>query len=167
MATLPRSIARISADTDALLGLLADGGSLADLYGLTEQELEGLYAFGLAHYRQARYAQAAKIFARLVAMHHGEPRYLNALAAAHQMQGRHEQALHFYGVSQLLDPSDPVPTFHTAHSLLALGWQEDAREALQLVIQQADGEPRHAALGERARALLNLVSGRDAATPTQ
>ena len=40
----------------------------------------------------------------------GDPRYLNALAASHQMLGQHAQAVHFYGLSQLLDKKDPTPT---------------------------------------------------------
>ncbi|MBL8965329.1 MAG: tetratricopeptide repeat protein, partial [Phycisphaerae bacterium] len=112
---------RVQQDTEALLRLITNGGTLAGLFKLSDDELEALYAFGLSHYNQGRYAEAMKIFSRLVTLHHGQTRYYNALAASHQMLGQHERAVHYWGVSQLLDPKDPVPTFHTGQSLLALG----------------------------------------------
>jgi type III secretion system low calcium response chaperone LcrH/SycD len=165
--TMPGTPQRLVEDTEALLRMFAGGGSLAGLAGLSPPEVEALYAFGLGYYRQARYAAAQKVFARLVTLRHGEPRYLNALAASHQMLGQHAQAVHFYGVSQLIDKSDPAPTFHTAHSLLALGLVQEAQEALELVVRecaaQAAHEATHEALGARARVQLELVRARLAA----
>lgn len=157
--------ARLREDTDALIHMLADGGTLGTLMGLAADELEALYAMGLGYYQQARYAEAMKVFARLVAFSHAEPRYLNALAAAQQMLGRHEQAIHYWGVSQLLDSSDPVPTFHTAESLLALGHVDDALDALDLVQRQCRRQQRHPALLARAEALQALVRSKARATP--
>ena len=154
---------RLVQDTEALLRMFAGGGTLAGLYGLSEHELDALDAFGLGYYQQARYADAMKVFARLVTMRHGEPRYLNALAAAHQMLGEHERAVHYWGVSQLLDPSDPVPTFHTAHSLLALGLVDDALDALEITLQQSARQPGHAPLHARAEALQALVRSKSTA----
>jgi tetratricopeptide (TPR) repeat protein len=109
-ATKPLTQERVTEDTQALLRMFSNGGTLAGLYGLGSNELEALYTFGLQFYQQERYGDALKVFARLVSLEHGEPRYLNALAGAHQMLGQHAQAVHFYGVSQLLNASDPAPT---------------------------------------------------------
>lgn len=158
--TIPGSRERAAQDTEALLRVFTRGGTLGGLAGLEPQELEALYAYGLGYYQQARYADALKVFARLVALRHGEPRYLNALAASHQMLGQHAQAVHFYGLSQLLDKKDPTPTFHTATSLLALGLVEEAIDALDLVVRQCEGHDDRRALGTRARAQLELVRER-------
>ena len=154
---------RREADTRALLQMLSQGGTLAGLHGLSAADLEPLYAAGLAQYAQARYAEAAKLFGRLVMLRHGDTRYLNALAACHQMLGQHERAVHYWGVSQLLDLKDPAPTFHTAHSLLALGLTDDALDALDSVLAQCDGQPQHQVLQARAQALQALVRSRSAA----
>ena len=154
---------RLQSDTRALLRMLTEGGTLAGLYGLAADELEALYSVGLGQYNQARWDEAQKVFGQLVTLRHGEPRYLNALAATHQMRGEHAKAVHYYGLSQLLAPKDPAPTFHTAHSLLALGLVDDAVEALQIDLRQCDGDTGKAALAQRAQALLDLVSSRVAA----
>lgn len=163
MNTTPRSAERVSQDTDALIRMLAGGGNLGTLMGLTHDELEGLYAMGLGYYGQARYADAMKVFSRLVTYSHAEPRYLNALASAHQMLGHHERAIHYWGVSQLLDSSDPAPTFHTAHSLLALGHVDDALDALDLVLRQCQRQQSHANLAVRAETLRALVRSKASA----
>lgn len=162
MTTTP-SQERLQQDTDALLRMFAQGGTVAGLYGLDESELDALYAFGLGHYNQARYAEASRIFGTIVTLQHGEPRFLNAYASSLQMLGQFDRAIHYFGLSQLLDASDPMPTFHSAECLLGLGWLDDAVDALDLVIQQCEAEPgRHVTLLERARALAGLVETRRA-----
>jgi type III secretion system low calcium response chaperone LcrH/SycD len=161
--TAPGTPERLQQDTEALLRMICQGGTLAGLYQLSPHELEALYALGMNHYTQARYAEASKVFSRLVTLDHGEVRYYNALAAAHQMQGQHERAVHYWGVSQLLDASDPVPTFHTAQSLLALGLVQDALDALDIVVRQCPRRPGHEELAARAEALLTLVRSKSAA----
>ncbi|HSW06941.1 SycD/LcrH family type III secretion system chaperone [Aquabacterium sp.] len=154
---------RVNEDTEALLRLLAEGGTLGSLMGLGADDLDALYALGLGYYGQARYTDAMKVFSRLVSYSHAEPRYLNALASAHQMLGHHERAVHYWGVSQLLDTSDPVPTFHTAQSLLALGLVNEAMEALDLVLRQCERQQRHGKLAVRAETLYALVRSKASA----
>lgn len=161
--TAPGTAERVQQDTEALLRLITNGGTLAGLFKLSDDELEALYAFGLSHYNQGRYAEAMKIFSRLVTLHHGQTRYYNALAASHQMLGQHERAVHYWGVSQLLDPKDPVPTFHTGQSLLALGLVDDALDALDLVVTQCQRQNQHPELAARAEALRTLVRSKKAA----
>jgi type III secretion system low calcium response chaperone LcrH/SycD len=150
-------------DTEALLRMLARGGTLGRLISLSAGELEALYAMGLGYYAQARYADAMKVFSRLVTYSHAEPRYLNALASAHQMLDNHERAIHYWGVSQLLDTSDPLPTFHTASSLLALGHVDDALDALDLVQRQCERQGDQAALAARTETLRALVRSKASA----
>lgn len=154
---------RLVQDTTAMLRMLAQGGTLGGLMRLGQDELEALYAFGLGHYSQARWTDAMKVFSRLVMLAHGEPRYLNALASSYQMLGQHERAVHYWGVSQLLDASDPLPTFHTANSLLALGLVADALDALDLVLRQCREQGRHAELAARAQSLVTLIQSKAAA----
>lgn len=154
---------RLQQDTEALLRMVCKGGTLGGLFKLSADELEALYAFGLSHYAQGRYAESMKVFSRLVTLHHGETRYYNALAASHQMLGHHERAVHYWGVSQLLDASDPAPTFHTANSLLALGLVDDALDALDLVVTQCQRQDQHPELAARAEALRVLVRSKKAA----
>jgi len=155
--------ARLQQDTEALLRMICNGGTMAGLFKLSDEELDALYTFGLGHYTQGRWTDAMKVFTRLVTLDHGQPRFYNALAASHQMLGQHERAVHYWGVSQLLDAKDPVPTFHTANSLLALGLVDDALDALDIVTRQCTQQGRHPELAARAEALRALIRSKQAA----
>jgi hypothetical protein len=56
----------------------------------------------------------------------------------------------------VLDMTDPVPTFHTAECLAAMGQLEDARDALDMVVKHCRTE-KHDALKARAQAMLEIV----------
>ena len=60
-------------------------------------------------------------------------------------------------MASVMDMKDPVPTFHTAECLAALGRLPEARDALQIVIDQST-DSAHAALRQRASGLLELLS---------
>lgn len=138
----------------SLRGLLLDGGRLAGLRGVTEQECEALYQFGHGFYSQARYNEAFRIFALLVTYDHLEPRYLMALAASAQMLGRYQDALQHYSTATILLLDDPAPMLYSAECCIALRMKEGAVEALQMAIELAGDTPEYAAIRARAEALL-------------
>lgn len=137
--------------------LLLAGGTLGDVYDYDEQDYEVLYALGHSLYSQGRYQDAVKAFGFLVLHHHLERRYLSAFAASLQMVKRYEDALCHYSMASVLDLDDPLPTFHSAECLLALGRVDEAHQAMALVLKQVGGE-EHAALRERARTLSTLIA---------
>lgn len=156
--------AALARDTQALLDLLAQGGTLAEALDLPPRQLEALYAHGASLYRQERLDEAVRVFGLLVMLDHAQRRWAQALATALQAQGRHDRALHYWALVQLLDPSDPEPTLASAHCLLAQGHAREARSALQLVVRQCQGHPARDGLGRRAQGLLPLVEARVAAS---
>jgi hypothetical protein len=60
-------------------------------------------------------------------------------------------------MASVMDMADPLPTFHTAECLAALGRLPEAREALEIVIEQAT-DPAQSALKQRAVGLRDLLS---------
>jgi hypothetical protein len=73
------------------------------------------------------------------------------------MTADYEQAISYYSMASVMDMKDPIPTFHTAECLAALGRVPEAREALQIVIEQSSSAS-HALLKQRATGLLELLS---------
>lgn len=144
------------------LELLSQGGSLGTIFGYTDDEYEALYALGHNHYGQQRYLDAAKCFGFLVANRAVEPRYMAAFASCMQMLGQYQEAIQYYSLASVLDLEDPLPTFHTAECFIALEMPEQAREALALVVAQCL-QPSLQELGQRARALLELLAGEGSA----
>lgn len=143
-------------DATAMIELLSSGTTLGELHGVSERRLEALYAVGHTLYTQGKYADAAPVFGFLVTHSHLDRRFHKAFGACLQKLGRHADALKYYGVASLLDLTDPDPVVHTAECLLALSRDEEAARALRFALGQIKGEEKHAALGERVKALLEL-----------
>ncbi len=139
--------------TDALLA----GEPLGGLRGIDHDGFESLYALGHGLYQQARYEDAIRIFGYLSLHDHMEPRFILALGASLQMAGRREEAVRVYTVAVVLDPADPVPTFHLAECLSALDRVPEALESLEMVLAQC--EPgRHDALRARVEGMAVSLS---------
>ncbi len=109
---------------------LLEGASLGSVRGYTSDELEAVY--GLAHnaYRQRKYEQAEQLFLFLVENDHAEHRFWMGLAATQQMSEQHRKALVAFGMTAMLDATNPWPSIHACECYLALGERENARLAL-------------------------------------
>jgi len=135
------------------------GQPLGALRGLSRDDYEAIYAVGHGLYQQGRYQDACHVFSWLALHHHMERRFISALAASLQMCQRHEDALRIYTVAAVLDPADPIPTYHMAECLIATGRLAQALEALAMVVAQCR-PGAHDALRQRAQALEALLSRR-------
>lgn len=142
--------------------LLAAGGTLGSVYEYDDTDYEVLYALGHSLYSQARYEDALRTFGFLVTHNHLEKRFMNAFAASLQMLKSYNEAIKYYSMASLMDMEDPLPTYHTAECMLALGWRTEAREALECVVVQSE-EQGLAELHGRAQAMLDLLDTQAAA----
>lgn len=148
-------------DPEALAAQLAEhfmqGGTLGDLHGFDDRDYEAIYTVGHGMYSQERYDDAVKVFGLLAACNPFDRRFHQALASTLQMTGEFERAIASYSMASIMDIKDPVPTFHTAECLAALGRVADAREALSIVIEQSSSAT-HQPLRARAEGLLELLA---------
>ena len=143
---------------DQIAELLANGGTLGSVFNYEDQDYDVLYALGHSLYAQARYLDAMRVFGYLVMCDHMEKRFMNAFASSLQMLGSHKDAIKYYSLASVMDMRDPLPTFHTAECMLALGLQGEAREALGYVLRQSDAS-QYAELKQRAEGMLELLDG--------
>lgn len=144
----------------ALAQMMASGGTLGDLRGLDDSHYEAIYAAGYAQYNAGRYEQAETVFKFLVAHNAYDRRFPLALGSVKQIQGQYEEAIGYYGLSSVMDLMDPVPIFHCAECLIALGRNDDALEALGFVIRNSTSAEQKS-YRERAQALQGLLSTRE------
>lgn len=135
---------------------LAGGGTLGDLRGLTEGHYEAIYASGYAQYNAGRFDQAEKVFQFLSMNQPYDRRFPMALASVKQVKGDYREAIGYYGMASVLDMMDPVPLFHSAECLAALGQTDDAVEALGFVIRNAN-RPETASYRQRAEAMIGIL----------
>lgn len=157
MTATPAFTVPVDKLADQIGELLLAGGTLGSVYDYTDQDYEVLYALGHSLYSQGRYQDAVKAFGFLVMHNHLEPRFMNAFAASLQMVKSYEEALQYYTLASVMDMSDPAPTFHSCECLLALGRVDEAREGLEMVINQCK-TPAQEPLKARALALRDLIA---------
>lgn len=136
---------------------LLAGGTVGDMYGLSGEQLEPMYALGFSLYNQARWSEALKVFSFLTYHSHLEQRFHVARAACLQMLKQYENALQAYGLGYVLDASDPSVSLHIAECLLALGKKEDARGVLENVAELTQGNAAFAQIGKKGAALAALI----------
>lgn len=141
---------------DQVVAHISKGGTLGELRGLTPQHYEAMYFIGHNLYGQSKFKEAATVFAFLAMNNPYDRRFAQALGSCKQMLGEYAQAITWYSASSILDMTDPVPTFHTAECLAAMGQLEDARDALDMVVKHCR-TAKHDALKARANAMLEIV----------
>ncbi len=137
--------------------LLLAGGTPAGLYGLDAKDLEAAYALGYSLYNQARWTEAVQVFSFLTYQDPLDRRFHLGRAASLQMAGQHENALHAYGLAFVMDVLDPAVALRIAECQIALHRKDDARAALEGVVELTDDAPQHAAIRTHAQALMALI----------
>ena len=108
--------------------LLLCGSGAAPRLGLEPSHLEAVYAVGHSLYKEGDYDRAEELFSWLVVSAGMETKYLKALGAARQLQGKYEEALAAYAVVITLEAGDPEVVFHTAECVSLMGDKQKARE---------------------------------------
>lgn len=139
------------------LDILASGGTLKDISGLDDDDIEALYAIGYNFYKQGKYDEAESMFQYICLYAHLEPRFWMALGNCRQMQKNHQKAIDAYGFSYMIEQDDPWPPIQAAVCYLALGNKELAKDSLELA--EMSIEPGSDEDGEAARRIAALREG--------
>lgn len=137
--------------------LLVEGATLASLSGISNEELERVYARGYESYQAGHYGEALVDFTYLVMHQPWDRRFHMALGSALHQEGEYQSALKFYGYALFMNACDPGPSYAIAQCLLALGEEADAREALQTAIEQSYTDPQYHTIGVMAQELLQKI----------
>src|SRR3954451_19513616 len=87
----------------------AQGRTLADIHGLTPEDLEAIYSVAFNLYNNQRYDEAVKVFKFLCLHDHFQEKYWMGLGATHQMMKDFKLASSAYGYAYLLDSDNPKP----------------------------------------------------------
>lgn len=153
-------IARLAGIAEAVMEGRA---TLASVQGITAEELEAVYAVAHGLYGAGRFTDALDLFRFLCLHNHGEAKYWFGLGACQQMTGDTAAALKSYGMSALLDASEPQVPLRAAECFVKLGDKANARAAAEAATIVAEGKPEQAAIAERARLLMARIDKETAA----
>ncbi len=133
---------------------ISEGGSLAMLKNITEDELEKIYAVACDFYESGKYHDAESLFQVLCILNHYDTRFFLALGATRQHQEHYHQALETYSYASLMSPSDPRFPFHAGECLLHLKEYSTAIRAFAGAELLAKTHPGHDAIVKKAGAML-------------
>ena len=128
-------VAGLTPEQKKALEILAAGGTLKDIRGLTDQDVETVYGIGFNLYKQGKYAEAEPLFEFACLYSNTDARYWQALGSCRQMLKSYKGAIDAYGFGYLLDSDNPWPVIHTAVCYLALSDKANAKDALSLAEQ--------------------------------
>ncbi len=117
---------------DAVIG---HGVTLADLHGMTKDELDAVYTLARQDLREGRAESAVDRLAPLVQFEPGDRRYLVTYALALQLVRQYASAARFYGYALLLDATDALCALRIGECLAAQSQWAEAREAFESAVK--------------------------------
>ncbi|WP_420969609.1 SycD/LcrH family type III secretion system chaperone [Bradyrhizobium sp. B120] len=139
------------------IDLMAGRATLADVVGITDEELEALYVLGYRYYCCGKYEHALSFFRFLCLHRHTDARSWLSLAAASQMLEDTEGAVQAYRLAALLNSEDPQIPLRAAECFVKLGRPAAAMVALGDVLALSAGNPGRDTLAWRARRMLDRL----------
>lgn len=128
---------------------IADFTTVRELKGISDREIESIYAMGVDFYRGGNYADAEKIFRFLTVFEHTSSKYWTAMGSVQQVQGRYDAAIKAYQMASFLDLHNPKPMYYAAECFVKAGDLDNARKALASLEQYG---PTDTEAGRRFRA---------------
>jgi type III secretion system low calcium response chaperone LcrH/SycD len=147
-------------DPDALSKFLDEGGAIYELLGVTQEELDGIYAMAYQFLENNRFEEADNLFHLLVTYNYYNTDYAIGLGLARQGQGKLAEAADIYGASVAFNVNDPRLPFHAGECHFEMGNLDAAESGFTMAALRAEGQSEHAQLKTRAEALLEAVKAK-------
>lgn len=128
---------------------IADFTTVRELKGISDQEIESIYAMGVDFYRAGNYTDAEKIFRFLTVFEHTSSKYWTAMGSVQQVQGRFDAAIKAYQMASFFDLHNPKPMYYAAECFAKTGDLDNAQKALASLEQYG---PKDTETGRRFQA---------------
>ncbi|WP_422411400.1 MULTISPECIES: hypothetical protein [unclassified Endozoicomonas] len=141
------------AGKDLWLTYLRRGGTIRELRGLDQGQMEAIYQLGFSHFGIGHYAEALKVFRYLALLDHRSSRYYLGIGLALHHLNQDAAAIPALSYAERLDNEDPRPSICMTECFIRLknrklavkalsnaakilksskGWEEERKQAKQL-----------------------------------
>ena len=134
-----------------------NGHILKDFTGVTDDEMEAVYAVAIQEMDGGKYREAEDRFLLLCRLDHYNGKYWLGLGAVRHLTKRYQAAINAYALAGLHDGENPVPGLRAAECYLALGDFENAMSGAKAAVHWSEDKPEYAAFASRAEALLESI----------
>ncbi|MCE2983981.1 MAG: SycD/LcrH family type III secretion system chaperone [Parachlamydia sp.] len=137
--------------------MFKEGQTPKDAMGVNNNVLESIYAQAYRLYNTGKYIEATHLFRVLIMLNVTEPKYTLGLAACFHMLKEYKNAIQTYTMCSTLDPSSPIPYYHSSDCFIQMKDYLSAMLCLQLAIDKAGEKPEYAKIKERASLSLESI----------
>ena len=149
--------------TDETLDQIVDrfqnhGATFKEIKGISDDELEAMYALAHGQLQNGRFEQAETMFRFLCLNDHLSHKYWLAMGICLKEQEKFEEAVNALGVAGLLNMEDPRAAFAAAECHVRLGNRTESVAALESAISFAGDKPEFAATRQRAEMMLKVLN---------
>ncbi|MEY0232881.1 type III secretion system translocator chaperone SicA [Providencia manganoxydans] len=146
-----------STDMDELMegitSALMSGATYKDIHGMSQDMMDGIYAYAYEFYQQGKLKEAETFFRFLSIYDFYNTDYVMGLAAVYQLTKRYEKASELYALAFVLAKDDYRPLFHAGQCNLMLKKSSAALHCFESVCNSStDGE-----LKAKSQAYLNAL----------
>ena len=115
----------------AALKAFGDGATLRAMRGISDEEMEAIYAMGVNFYKAGNYGDAEKVFKFLTLFDHLNSRYWTAMGSLRQVQRKFAEDVEAYKFASFLDLENPRAVYYCAECNLAKGDKDLCLELLK------------------------------------
>jgi len=129
---------------------------LCELGGLSNDELETIYALGYNYFTYGKYQNAKEIFNMLASYAPYTAHYWRALGAVNQQMENYREAIAAYDLAIATDELDIVSRLYRGESRLLSGYFDEAIEDFKDIIEITVDKPNFSDWSKRAELLLSL-----------
>jgi type III secretion system low calcium response chaperone LcrH/SycD len=146
-------------DVDRYLNALANGATLGDIAGITDDTLEAGYGLAFSLFNSGKYRDAETLFKALCLYAHGDERFWMGLAACRQANNDFRGAIDAYSMASVAGAlGNPAPPVYGGLCYLKLDDPENAAALFDAALELGEaGNSEHKALREKARAMLEII----------
>ena len=133
--------------------------TLQELEGISDHEMETIYALGYNFFTYGKYDAAKDVFSGLTAYAPYTAHYWRALGAVNQQLKDYAEAIAAYDMAVANDETDVVSFVYRGESNILSGNVEAGLEDLERVLQIGSSYPEFAPWVQRAHLLISLHRG--------
>ena len=116
---------------DEAVKAFAEMGTIREARGITDEEMEAIYAMGVNFYKAGSYDNAEKVFRCLVLFDHSNARDWAGFGALMQARRKFDEAIKAYQYGMFLDIENPRCVYYLAECFLAKGEKDLCLETLR------------------------------------
>lgn len=125
---------------------LSEFGTVREMKGISNQQIEAVYAMGVDFYKAGNFDAAEKAFHFLVLFEHTSSKYWTSYGSVLQVGKRWDEAIKAYQMGMLYDIHNPKPAYYAAQCFIAKGDYVNATLALKSLAAYA---PKDTPVGQK------------------